>query len=109
MKKRRMNMLKRFFLRKKMICEKLIVLLVTATMLFASMDFTVLASELREIDGTVVKNEMITTFSATNESWLWPVSSSTSVSQKYTSSHPALDITGSYDCSIVASKSGTVY
>lgn len=92
-----------------MIRRRLVVLLVTVAMLFASMDFTVLASETKGIERTVAKDEMITTFSVANESWLWPVSSSTSVSQKYTSSHPALDITGSYGCSITASKSGTIY
>lgn len=89
--------------------RRLGVLLLTAVMLFTSMDLTVLAAETKEIEGTVATDELITTFSAVNESWLWPVSSSKSVSQKYTSGHPALDITGSYGCSIAASKSGTVY
>lgn len=89
--------------------RRLGVLLLTAVMLFTSMDLTVLASEPHEIESTVATDEMITTFSAANESWLWPVSSSRSVSQKYTSGHPALDIAGSYGCSIAASKSGTVY
>lgn len=93
----------------KMIRRRLVVLLMTVAMLFSMMDFTVLASETKEIEETVTVNEMISAFSAANESWLWPVSSSTSISQKYTSSHPALDITGSYGCSIAAAKSGTVY
>lgn len=92
-----------------MIRRRLVVLLVTVAMLFTSMDFTVLASETKEIERTVAIDEMITTFSAANESWLWPVSTSRSVTQGYTSSHPALDISGSYGCSIAATKSGTVY
>lgn len=92
-----------------MIRRRLVVLLVTFAMLFVGMDFTVMAFETEKVEKMVANNEMITTFNAGNESWLWPVSSSKSVTQQYTSSHHGLDITGSYGCGIAASKSGTVY
>lgn len=42
------------------------------------------------------------------ESWLWPVASSTNMSQGYSSGHDGLDITGAHNCSIRATMSGTV-
>ncbi len=46
---------------------------------------------------------------AAAESYLWPVPSSKSTSQGYTSGHKALDITASGGASIAATKSGTVF
>ncbi len=42
------------------------------------------------------------------ESYLWPVPSSTSMSRGYSGSHDGLDITGSLNAPVLATKSGTV-
>ncbi|MBR2782902.1 MAG: M23 family metallopeptidase, partial [Firmicutes bacterium] len=55
---------------------------------------------------TVSLSLITATYGLAAESYLWPVPSSTNISQNYSSSHKALDITGGGN--IVATKSGTV-
>lgn len=68
----------------------------------------VVPSTLPEKTDLGVQQEIELERAVNSDPWCWPAPGNTTISQNFSSSHKAIDITGYYGAPIVAAKSGTV-